>query len=571
MSERPELDPPARDSAGPTETITTSSQEVSTERTTTPVNRTVWVMAAVAVLALVAGLVVGRFVISPAQAAAETEPPAAGPITIPVEMRSLSSDVVARGDAVYDDAVAVTLETGDLGGPAIVTGAVPQVGAEIEAGSVVLEITGRPVIALPGDLPVYRTLRVGVSGPDVEQLQAALTSLGLDPGSSGTYDEQTSAAVAELFTRAGYPAPQPPEGAREEVRAAEDGVRAAETGLEQAEAALRTASQGVSQSERISLDNAVNAAQRALDEARACAAGPADPDTGAPPMCAMSVADAQDGLALAQALRTEGLTGPDTAPEVAARDDASRALDQARQALATARLEAMTPLPASEVVYLANLPRRVDSVAVSRGSTVNGPIMTVSGTTLEVVATVPDADAALLSVGDEAVLDAGGELIPATIADLTKDHGSSSEGEGEGGSGSGSGATAGRTTVVLHPVELSEEQRSMLAGMNVRVTIPVSATEGEVLAVPTAALTAGPGGETRLEIKRPGVELPELVVVSTGLVAQGYAEITESESPLAAGDLVIVGQSDGSQSSGNQSGGSQTGDQGDGGDSETGA
>ena len=29
---------------------------------------------------------------------------------------------------------------------------------------------GRPVIVLPGDLPVYRTLRVGVSGPDVIQL-----------------------------------------------------------------------------------------------------------------------------------------------------------------------------------------------------------------------------------------------------------------------------------------------------------------------------------------------------------------------------------------------------------------
>ena len=62
----------------------------------------------------------------------------------------LSSDSVARGDALYDDAVSVTLETGDLGGPAVVTGAVPVVGAEVAAGGVILEVTGRPVIVLPG-------------------------------------------------------------------------------------------------------------------------------------------------------------------------------------------------------------------------------------------------------------------------------------------------------------------------------------------------------------------------------------------------------------------------------------
>lgn len=511
----------------------------------TGVNRTVWIMAIVAVVSLAAGVVLSRFVISPAQAAADTAPPEAGPITVEVERRTLSSDVVARGDAVYDDAVDLSIETGDIGGPAIVTGAVPEVGTEIDGGHVILEIAGRPVLALPGDLPVFRTLRVGVSGPDVQQLQAALGSLGYDAGTSGTYDAQTASAVEALFANAGYPAPSPPEGAREALTAAEDNVRSSETSLAQAQAALDTARQGPAQSERIAANNQVNAAQRALDDARACANAPApvDPETGQtlPKDPCPSVADAQDALNLAKAQRDEALAPRDTSGEVAGRDAAQRALDDARTARDQARRDVLTPLPASEVVYVANLPRRVDSVSVQRGSTIGQSVMTISGATLEIVANVAKADADLLTVGMPASLAVGDETLEATIAELTADSGSG----GSGGSGEGS---SDRTRVVLHPVEITEEQRWAIVGTNVRVTIPVSSTEGEVLAVPVAALTAGPGGETRVEVLRAGATAPELVVVTTGLAAQGYVEIISAEASLEAGDLVVVGQSDGAGS-----------------------
>src|SRR5665647_3948758 len=91
-----------------------------------------------------------------------------------------------RGDAIYEDPAEVMIETGDIGGPAVVTGQVPEVGANLDAGAVILEVAGRPVILLPGELPVYRTLRAGVSGPDVIQLKEALTALGIDPGSAGS-------------------------------------------------------------------------------------------------------------------------------------------------------------------------------------------------------------------------------------------------------------------------------------------------------------------------------------------------------------------------------------------------
>src|ERR1035437_4737154 len=164
-------------------------------------SRTIWTMAAVAVVSLASGLGLSQVIHSPAEVAADTAPPAAGLISVPVEMRALSNDVVLRGDAVYDDPASVTLETGDIGGPAVVTGHVPEVGTTIDSGSVVLEVTGRPVILLAGDVPVFRSLRAGVSGPDVLELKAALVALGISPGNpaSDVYDAATAAAVAALY------------------------------------------------------------------------------------------------------------------------------------------------------------------------------------------------------------------------------------------------------------------------------------------------------------------------------------------------------------------------------------
>jgi hypothetical protein len=519
----------------------------------TPLNRTVWVVAAAAVVALAVGLVLGRFVISPAQAAADAEPPEAGLITVPVELRALSSDVVARGDARYDDAVEVTVETSDLGGPAVVTGAVPEVGATIDAAAVVLEVAGRPVLTLPGSFPVYRTIRSGATGPDVLQLRDALNSLGLEAGDGDVYDATMAGAVERLYARAGYPAPEPPEGAAEALSAAEEQVRSATSGLESARAAVTAAAAGAPRSERIQLDNAVAEAQRALEDARACAAAPApkDPETGATlprDPCPISVASAEGGVTLARALRDEGLAAPDTSAEVAARDAAERSLEDANTSLATARQDVLTPMPASEVVYVSSFPRRIDTVTATRGTTVTGPVMTISGATLEIAANLAQADADLLTVGQAAELLVGDVPVAATIAEIGADAPATGGGDeagtgGDGGGdGGGSAASADRAQVVLLPGELTEEQRSALAGTNVRIRIPVSSTAGDVLAVPVAALTAGPGGETRVEVLRDGEEEPALVVVTTGLTASGYAEIVSSEEPLEAGDRVVVGQ-----------------------------
>jgi len=189
-------------------------------------------------------------------------------------------------------------------------------------------------------------------------------------------------------------------------------------------------------------------------------------------------------------------------------------------------------LPASEVVYLASMPRRVDSVAVTRGATVSGTAaMSVSGATLQVRGSISDTDAALLTVGAPATV---------TLPDDSEIPGTVTSVGGEDPAGQDAEQTAGRTPVVITPGELTEEQRTALQGSNVRVTIPVSSTGGEVLAVPLAALTAGPGGEARVEVLEDDVST--LVEVTTGLAADGFVEVEPVGGELSPDDRVVVGR-----------------------------
>jgi len=95
--------------------------------------------------------------------------------------------------------------------------------------------------------------------------------------------------------------------------------------------------------------------------------------------------------------------------------------------------------------------------------------------------------------------------------------------------------------VTIVPLDLTDEQVGMLQGANVRVRIPVSSTGGDVLAVPIAALTAGPGGEDRVELWDPASQTSTLVQVRTGLAAGGFVEVEPVDATLAVGYLVVVG------------------------------
>jgi hypothetical protein len=483
-------------------------------------NRPLWVTAAVAVVALVAGLLAGRFLVAPDTAGAEA--PAPGLVSVPVAFGALSNDVTIRGEIGYADSVEVTVDTSAVAGPAVVTGQVPEVGSELDALEVALEIAGRPVVVLPGELPAYRALRVGVSGPDVVQFKEAVRAVGLDAGdpSDDVFDQTAAAAVTALYAQAGYPPPPPEEGSEGGVLAAQDAVRVAEQAVAAAQAELTGARSGPSAVEVREADNAVASARRDLDAA--LAATPDDPVT---------IGDLRDVLALAE-LRRQELDAPaDTTAQRAQLSAAQDQLTRAREELTRAREAALPALPAGEVLYLTQLPRRVDAVEARRGAVLQGAAMTVSGATLTLSGTVAVADARLLTPGMTAAFDLpDGTEHAATITEVTP-------GEGE----------EARWTVQLEPAPLAPEQVTELQGANVRVGIPVGATDGEVLSVPLAALSAGPGGESRVEVvegdPRDGTRAEtRIVVVETGLAADGAVEVRPVDGDLAEGDLVVVGR-----------------------------
>lgn len=430
---------------------------------------------------------------------------------MPVEQRALSSRVVGRGDATFDGAVNVTIDTGGLQTRPVVTGRVPRVGTAVTEAKPLLEIAGRPVLALAGVLPMYRTLRPGLRGPDVRQLEQVLHRLGYDPGTvDDRYTADTSAAVVRLYNAAGYEPPTVDEQLSQAADQAQQQVDQAREGVRSAQSALDRAGQGPTRVQRIQADNAVKEAERGLADARRSGA-------------AAVIARAQEQLRLAKAERAELLAAKNTSAERSALDDAEQRLTDARADLSAARLAAGVPLPAAEVFYVKTLPRRVDDVKVSRGSLVSGPVMSVSGANLVVTIRVDAQTKQLLRAAMAASFDLGdGEAIAASVKRITRNQ--------------------AQYDVVLAPKRLTARQLELIRNANVRVTIPVRSTRGKVLAVPVSALSAGSGGESRVEVVR-GDGKVELVTVAVGLSADGYAEIRPAGGgTIAAGDQVVVGK-----------------------------
>jgi hypothetical protein len=79
-----------------------------------------------------------------------------------------------------------------------------------------------------------------------------------------------------------------------------------------------------------------------------------------------------------------------------------------------------------------------------------------------------------------------------------------------------------------------------LLGASVKLTIALTTTSGDVLAVPTSALTVGADGAPRVQVERSD-HTTHYVAVTPGLVAQGLVEVTAPKGDLAAGDNVVVG------------------------------
>ena len=227
-----------------------------------------------AVLAGAAGMWIGSQIESPADRAAARGAPTPSLVTVPVERRQLTSEVVLSGEVAYNEPLSVTLAGAvglDPGETAVVT-ELREVGADVQEGDMLLEVTTRPVFVLQGELPMYRRLVIGTEGPDVAQLEQAMVRLGYDPGAVDTvFDAATAAAVEQMYADAGYAAEGPSDEQRTEMTTAREAVTAAERALADARKALDDAQKPQPESQRLQLEQAVDEARRAVPAAQEAA------------------------------------------------------------------------------------------------------------------------------------------------------------------------------------------------------------------------------------------------------------------------------------------------------------
>ena len=513
------------------------------------------------------GWIAGATITSPAEAAARAQPPTPSLITADVEQRVLSADIIARGSIDFDDPISLSLK-GSVGGDveAQIVTAVPEVGTELTDGSVALEVAGRPVILLTGDLPVYRDLRPGSSGDDVEQLELALNRLGLLSNPDRTWGPETGAAIQALYANAGYSANTTSDADRDALDAARDASRLASQAVQDAQKALNEAG-GATGSSLVEAQNAVADAQASLTAAtaaRTAAIATANgdltvaqqeladadlagtPAAGSPAYITLQnavtnaqntvgsvtaeqdalVRAAQSALDVAKARLQEAQSPGDLTALRRALDDAKRQQTDASEQLVEAEKKAGTWIPSGELIFVKRLPVQVNDASVSRGDTVSGSFMTVSGAEIAMTVGVSEQDARRLEVGDKVIIDEPDlldEPLEAIISEIPE---------------SGS---SGRVQMTVTFDNIPD----ILIGANVRVIIPVESTAGEVLVVPAAALSSVANGDVRVEVEDPDEPgTTRFVTVVTGLATDGVVEVRAVDGSLKKGDRVVVGKAD---------------------------
>jgi peptidoglycan hydrolase-like protein with peptidoglycan-binding domain len=418
-------------------------------------------MAGVLALAS-AGWAVGSRLRSPADEAALREPPKPSLVTAPVEHTELVSTVAVSGTLEYGSPRAVT-PAGSVGGEdqtQRVTRA-PRPGT-LKEGTVLMEINGRPVIALTGRVPMHRTIRPGAKGADVEQVQRTLRRLGYNLPTTSVFDPATSTAVTRFYAEKGYEAQQPTLEDRQRLGALRKAVRDGKEAVVTAEEAVDRAPPRKPQ--RIRVANA----KADLEEATAL---------------------------LAEFTRTYGTT-----------------------------------IPPGELVFLPELPARLNEVRVKAGDQVDGPVATMTSSSLVVRGMVESAEAGLLRAGMKAVIETvAGTTHPATLTAL------GAKAEAVGGEAPEDEEATATEPVLITPKSMTR-LRSM-TGEAVTARVTVGATEEKVLVVPVAAVITAADGRPRVQVEVTPDRTKE-VKVRTGLTANGKVQVTGD---LKEGERVVIG------------------------------
>ncbi len=186
-------------------------------------------------LALGAAVAVAAVALASCSAAAPSASPSASARTSPVTRGDLSESISFAGvltydhpfDAVFQKTVTTTTTTvggGGFGGPGgggaaaattktttvttsasgIITWVAPAA-SEVKSGDVLYRVDNVPVVFLEGDGVLWRDLKVGSTGDDVQAVESALSALGYDPSGTVTVDQKftsLSRAMTQRFEAA---------------------------------------------------------------------------------------------------------------------------------------------------------------------------------------------------------------------------------------------------------------------------------------------------------------------------------------------------------------------------------
>jgi multidrug efflux pump subunit AcrA (membrane-fusion protein) len=425
--------------------------------------------------------------------------------TAAVERTSLEAGLRLAGALGYGEATPLAGAHG-----AIVT-RLPEAGQTIAAGQVIMEVEGSPVFLLQGDLPLWRDIKPGVTGPDVQNLRDALARLGLDAGEGQTYDDTLSAAIAQLYTANGYPEPV----AMAEDKADQERAKAA---LDEAQQALANAQADLTRAKNTTAGSAqlaeaqarVNQARRDYDRVLSgqCA------DEAGPQACSDNdIQAAQEALDVAQASLTDLTKAPDTAAEQRAVDAAQKAANQAQADYdETCRNVAGT----KNILIVPEAEIRIDDIKVAPGEAISGTILTWTKAVLYGTANLTAAQRRMLSTGVAATLEfADGTLLTGTVDKITE---ATRDGYQE------------QATV---RIALDDQAAAAAQGPSAVTISFIQQTAADTLVVPVSALVVTAEGAYAVQ-RTDGT----YVRVELGLQADARIEIRSDV--LAEGDLVVI-------------------------------
>lgn len=532
------------------------------------------------------GWVAGQRVLSSREARQLTASPAPSVISVSVERTVIISELVLRGDLRSEGAVSVGGE-GLLG--KMTTGAALRPGTQVTEGAVVAEIEGRPVFVLMGVVPMYRDLASGDHGKDVAQIEEALARIGYDIGTlDGVFDTDLGVALDAWYSDAGFAVEVGPPavqlalseavGNLTRVRAqyaielqklelalepvTSDAVAILQFDIQRAELALKSAHQSLevesdidAQHER-HLEDVLEEKAAQLSEARSLRK-----ESGGETVYLVAqgnYAVAEIELEVFRAQQREGrariadwiralkedvraanahlraVVEPSYSVFRRAISVAASDVKAAEERVDVIRAGGLPIIRMDELTFVEDLPRYVQDAGTSRGVRLTGPAVMLAGEGVVVDTSVGFSDVPALSVGDIVTveLDARGVELSGSIVSVSAAAGTD-------------GAPAGRHYV---RIRLDDFPLDLDPVGNIRIIISLSSSDGEVLAVPLAALNATLNGDTVVYVVS-AIGTLRVVIVETGLRARGsdLVEVIALDGGLAEGDLVVVSDVTGQQ------------------------